>query len=227
VSGVKYPGVVDFFRIPKLGAAFYQAQVDPTVRTVIAPAFYWDFGPNSPSTGPGRDAVIWSNCDRLAVYVGQRRVAVARPQRGLFPHLPHPPFFVDLTVHPDTAADLRIDGYVGTKFVARRLFCADPTLDTLSIVPDDTTIDADGQDATRLVVRALDRYGAARPFGTGSVLFGVTGPGVLVGDNPFDFEAAGGAGAVWLRSVRGLTGRVTVTASHTTLGTEETTIRVG
>jgi beta-galactosidase len=226
VTGVKYPGVVDFFRIPKLGAAFYQAQVDVAVRAVIAPAFYWDFGPNSPRTGPGRDAVIWSNCDRLAVYVGERLVTIARPQDKLFPHLAHPPFFVDLTVRPDTVEELRIDGYVGTKFVARRMFSADPALDSLSLVPDDTTIDADGQDVTRLVVRALDRYGAPRPFVTGSVLFDVAGPGVLVGDNPFDLEGAGGAGAVWLKSIRGATGPVTVSASHTVLGTEETTIRI-
>lgn len=226
VDGVKYPGVSDFFRIPKLGAAFYQAQVDPAVRAVVAPTFYWDFGPNSPRTGPGRAAVIWSNCDRLVVYVGGRRVAIAKPRRDLFPHLPYPPFVVDLTVRPDTLPELRIDGYVGNEFVVRRMFSADTTSDTLSLVPDDSTINADGQDATRLVVRALDRYGAPRPFVTGSVLFGVTGPGVLVGDNPFDFEGAGGAGAVWLRSIQGLTGRVTVTASHTTLGTEEAAVQV-
>jgi beta-galactosidase len=46
--GVKYPGVADVFRIPKLGASFYQAQISPEVRAVIAPDFYWDFGPQSP-----------------------------------------------------------------------------------------------------------------------------------------------------------------------------------
>ena len=49
-QGVKYPGVVDLFRVPKPGAAIYQAQVDPAVAPVIAPAFYWDFGPTSPVT---------------------------------------------------------------------------------------------------------------------------------------------------------------------------------
>ncbi len=41
---VKCPGVADVFRIPKLGATFYQAQVRPDVRPVILPNFYWDFG---------------------------------------------------------------------------------------------------------------------------------------------------------------------------------------
>src|ERR1035441_10806113 len=52
--GVKYPGVADVFRIPKLGASFYQAQVSPKIRPVIIPNFYWDFGPETPH-GPGRN----------------------------------------------------------------------------------------------------------------------------------------------------------------------------
>ncbi len=89
----------------------------------------------------------------------------------------------------------------------------------LSFVADDELLAADGQDATRIVVRALDRYGAPRPFVTGSVRFAVDGPGVLVGDNPFDLAATGGAGAVWLRTIAGQTGSVSVYAAHPTLGT--------
>ena len=51
-NGVKCPGVADVFRIPKLGASFYRAQIDPRIRAVIEPSFYWDFGSHSPS-GPG------------------------------------------------------------------------------------------------------------------------------------------------------------------------------
>jgi hypothetical protein len=41
---------------------------------------------------------------------------------------------------------------------------------------------------------------------------------LLVGDNPFDFAAAGGAGAVWIRSLPGSAGTVSVSASHPVLG---------
>ena len=62
-------------------------------------------------------------------------------------------------------------------------------------------------DATRLVFRAVDRYGAPRPYVTGQVTLSIsTGPAVLVGDNPFDFAAAGGVGAVWIRSLPGRQG---------------------
>jgi len=49
---------------------------------------------------------------------------------------------------------------------------------------------------------------------------------VLVGDNPFDFAAAGGAGAVWVRSRPGARGTVTVRASHPDLGDAVARIRV-
>ena len=84
--GVKYTGVVDLFRIPKPGAAIYQAQADPRVRPVIAPAFYWDFGPQSPvSALPA--AMICANLDRLEVYVGGGHFATLTPDRAGYPHL--------------------------------------------------------------------------------------------------------------------------------------------
>jgi hypothetical protein len=60
----------------------------------------------------------------------------------------------------------------------------------------------------------------------GQVGFDVEGPAALVGDNPFDFAAAGGAGAVWLRSLPGARGIVTVRASHPVLGDALARIRV-
>ena len=92
--GVKYTGVVDLFRIPKPGAAIYQAQADPRVRPVIAPAFYWDFGPQSPVTALPA-AMICANLDRLEVYVGGEHVATLTPDRAGYPHLAYPPSFAD------------------------------------------------------------------------------------------------------------------------------------
>ncbi|HEY4020456.1 MAG TPA: glycoside hydrolase family 2 TIM barrel-domain containing protein [Pseudonocardiaceae bacterium] len=225
VDGVKYPGVVDFFRIPKLGAAFYQAQVDPNVRAVIQPTFYWDVGPGSPATGPGRGAVIWSNCDKLVCYLDEKKVATATPHRELFPHLAYPPFLVDLTLPGGTRPDLRVDGYLGKALVTSRLFSADPTFDSLYLQADDTELVADGQDMTRVVVAAQDRHGAPRPYVTDPVTFEVNGPGVLIGDNPLDFQTAGGAAAVWVRSVQGQPGTISVFAGHPLLGQASVAIR--
>ncbi|GAA1560794.1 glycoside hydrolase family 2 TIM barrel-domain containing protein [Kribbella hippodromi] len=55
---LKCNGVADTFRIPKPGAAVYQAQVSPTQRPVIAPTFPWD----TRLTGPQS---IHTNCTHL------------------------------------------------------------------------------------------------------------------------------------------------------------------
>jgi beta-galactosidase len=224
--GVKYTGVVDLFRIPKPGAAIYQAQADPRVRPVIAPAFYWDFGPLSAvNTLP--TAMICANLDQLELYVGGEHFATVTPDTAGYGHLPYPPSFADFrTVDGSSQPELRIDGYLGEDQVASRSFASDPSGDMLALAADHAEIDGDGADATRLEFRAVDRYGAPRPYVAGQVTFDVAGPAALVGDNPFDFAAAGGAGAVWLRSLPGARGTVTVRASHPGLGHAVARVRV-
>jgi beta-galactosidase len=215
---VKYTGVVDLFRVPKPGAAIYQAQVDPRVRPVIAPAFYWDFGRTSPVTRL-KPAMICANLDRLVLWVGGAHYATVTPDAEAYPHLPYPPSFVsfrrvDGSAHPE----LRIDGYLGGELVISRVFSSDPGTDVLSVRADDRELAADGVDETRVVFRAVDAYGAPRPYAGGQVALTVDGPAALVGDNPFAFADAGGVGAVWIRTLPGAAGTITVTATHPALG---------
>jgi beta-galactosidase len=225
-QGVKYTGVVDEFRVLKPGAAIYQAQTDPLVTPVIAPAFYWDFGPASPVTSLS-GAMICSNLDRLEVYVGGRYFATVTPDAADYADLEYPPSFVDFSaVDGSSRPELRIDGYLGSVMVASRSFSADPSGDRLSLTADDAEIDGDGADATRLVFRAVDRYGAPRPYVEGQVTLALAGPAALIGDNPFDFASAGGVGAVWIRSLPGSPGTVTITASHPSLGGAVARVRV-
>lgn len=225
-QGVKYTGVIDLFRVPKPGAAIYQAQVDPHTRPVIQPAFYWDFGPTSPVTSL-RGAMICANLDRLEIFVGSVHFATATPDTTNYGHLRYPPSFVDFsTVNGSSHPELRIDGYLGGAKVTSRSFSADPSGDVLSLRADDAELFGDGVDATRVVFRALDKYGAPRPYVGGQVLLSVDGPAMLVGDNPFAFGDAGGVGAVWVRTLPYSPGVVRVRASHPLLGAAEVTIRV-
>lgn len=223
---VKTPGVCDLFRIPKRGASFYRSQVDPRERVVLEPAFYWDFGPNAPREGPGEDAMICSNCERLDVSVGGEHRATVTPDRKRFPYLHYPPFFVDLTVDRAETPDLRIDGFVDDQKIISKSFSADEAGDRLFVEADDDEIVGDGSDMTRLVFRAVDRYGAPRPFVEGDIELELEGPGEIVGDNPFEFEDAGGAGAVWIRAEAGRSGTIRVDAEHPTLGVREAEIEV-
>jgi beta-galactosidase len=216
-NAVKCPGVADVFRIPKLGASFYQAQVDPKLRPVIQPNFYWDFGPKSPA-GPGDRAAIFSNCDQLELWLDGKLHASLKPDRQNYPHLAYPPFFADLSLNGVGKPELRIDGFLGTKRLLSRSFSADTTHDQLWLNADDSELVADGSDATRLVFRAVDKFGAPRPFVSGEVNFELTGPAVIIGDNPFRWDDSGGAGAVWIRTLAGQAGRVQVSATHPALG---------
>jgi len=224
-DAVKCPGVADGFRIPKLGASFYLAQVSPKVRPIIQPNFCWDFGPKSPN-GPGKGAVIFSNCDRLEIYIGGKHLATAAQDRANFPNLEHPPFFCDLECDGAHSPELRIDGYVGGRLALSRSFSSDTTKDTLSLKADDRELVGDGSDATRLVFQVVDKFGAARAFATGQVAFEFAGPGSIVGDNPFNLEPSGGVGAVWIKSAPGGAGRVRITATHSSLGKKSVEIAI-
>jgi len=226
-EAIKCPGIADVFRMPKLGAAFYLAQVDPSVRPVIEPDFYWDFGPQTPM-GPGEHAAIFSNCERLKLFIDGRMHATLHPDRTNFPNLKFPPLFVDLKVadaqksHPE----LRIDGYVGNARVASRCFSSDPSADRFWLRADDAELVSDGADSTRLAFAVVDKFGAPRAFAGGQVALDLDGPGVIAGDNPFPLEANGGAGAVYIRTVAGRVGTMRITARHSTLGAASAEIRV-
>jgi beta-galactosidase len=223
--GVKTPGVADCFRIPKLGAAFYRAQTDPKVRPVIAPSFLWDFGPHSPR-GPGKRAAIFSNCTSLEVFVAGQLHAKLEPDAAGFPHLKHPPFFADLDVEGANLPELRIDGFRdGAKVLSRR-FSAERSTDRFIVAADDLELTGDGADATRVVMRVADQFGADRAFGGGSVSFAIEGPGTLVGDNPFLLADAGGVGAIWVKSRPNSSGEIVLTAHHSQLGSQTVRIAV-
>ena len=224
-NGVKYPGVSDVFRIPKLGASFYQAQVSPDVRPVIQPNFYWDFGPKTPQ-GPGKNAAIFSNCDRLQVFINGKPHATVLPDRANYSHLKCPPFFVDLDLDGASRPELRIAGFVGAKPVLSRSFSSDVAQDKFSLQADDAVLVGDGSDATRVVFRATDKFGAPRPFAGGQVAFEISGPGAIVGDNPFSLADSGGAGVIWIKTVPNGSGHIVVKAIHSALGAKSVKIKV-
>jgi beta-galactosidase len=222
---VKTPGVADFFRIPKLGASFYLAQGDAKIRPVIYPSFYWDFGPHTPK-GPGKHAAIFSNCDRLELFVAGQHHSTLTPDVANFPHLKHAPFFSDLELDGSGHPELRIDGYASDRMVLSRSFSSDPATDQFSVAVDDKALVDDGADSTRVIFKVVDRYGADRAFGSGEVRFEINGPGVIVGNNPFSLADSGGVGAIWIRTIPKAHGKVRVVATHSALGAKTVEINV-
>ncbi len=224
-KGVKNPGVADVFRIPKLGASFYQSQVSPAVSPVIIPNFYWDFGESTPR-GPGNNAAIFSNCERLELYLDGKPHSTLQPDRTTYSNLKYPPFFAALDLDRSNLPELRIDGYVAGRLVHSRSFSSDCSKDQFLLVADDRSIVGDGVDATRIVFRVADKFGAPRVFAGGDVTFDLTGPGILIGDNPFSLAESGGAGAVWVKGRPGSDGQIVLKATHSMLGARSESIQV-
>ncbi len=223
-GAVKWAGVADLFRVPKPGAAIYRSQLDPAVRPVIVPVFFWEPG----GAVPGPAAMVASNCERLEIVIDGRQVAAALPARASprYGRLRYPPFLVRFPAfRPAERPELLIRGYVGGRLVARLRMSSDRAGDFLGLAADDAEIVADGSDMTRVVFRALDKYGNQRRHDSGQVTLSLTGPAELIGDNPFAFGEYGGLGAAWIRSAVGQPGAITVRASHPQLGRAAVRVR--
>ena len=92
-----------------------------------------------------------------------------------------------------------------------------------AVLNDDAKLNADGADATRVVLRVTDEFGAPRPFSNDAVKLELEGPAELIGDNPF--ALIGGTGAVWIRA-KEQAGAVKLIATHPWLGKQEVRIEI-
>ena len=222
---LKWAGVLDTFRVPKPAAAFYRSQCSPAENPVILPVFFWDFGKSSPN-GPGKNAMVATNCDFLEFTIQGHPSVRGAPDRQHYGHLDHPPVFVDLTTtkgaHPP---ELTIDGFVGATKVHSITMSGDPAGDRLELTIEDQTLEANGHDATRFTFRAVDKYGNQRPAVTGDVTLSLSGRGVLT-PTTFPFQTYGGVGGGYVRAYPQWVGTVTLTATHPTLGTASGSIEV-
>lgn len=216
-----YHGVSDIFRIPKPAAGFYKSQCDPREEIVLEPAFDWSRGDRDESF---TIAMVSSNCDHVKIYIGDRVVAEVDPDRKNFPNLPHPPFVTNIRDGLSGGwGDLRIDGYIGGKKVISKTLSGRGADQQFHLQPDDRELIGDGIDATRVVLRVTDEFGAVRPFATGAIALTIAGPGEIIGDNPFSLF--GGVGAVWIKTKQAA-GSIRLVAKHPTLGSKTIEIRV-
>ena len=218
-----YHGVSDIFRLPKPAAGFYRSQCEPEEEVVIEPGFYYAWGDKPGGNGPGL-VPICSNCDHLKIYYGERLLMEADPDRQTYGRLKHPPFMVNLNrLSFGNWADLKIEGYRNGQLAGTRTLSGSGTDDKLVVKADDDELDGDGRDATRVVLAVTDRFGNLRPFASGAIQLSITGPGEIVGENPF--ALSGGAGAVWVKA-REAAGTIRLEAKHQYLGGQTVEIRV-
>jgi len=218
---VCYHGVSDIFRIPKPAAGFYKSQCDPKEEIVLQPAFDWARGDRNESFNV---AMVCSNCEHIKIYIGNRLVAEVDPDTQNFGSLAHPPFITNLRDGFRRGwGDLKIEGYIGGKVVVTKTLSGKGVDQQLLVEPDDRELIGDGIDATRVVLKVADEFGAIRPFANAAISLSLQGPGEIVGENPF--ALFGGAGAVWIKT-KANAGLVRLTATHATLGSKTVEIVV-
>ena len=234
VDSIQPWGVCDVFRAPKLAASLYASQLDPAVRPVLQAATRWKVGdqagfdPNENTMKSGHDAplVVFSNCDRLEIRIGEELRGVFEPARDRFPHLSHPPFFCTGlgTIWGPAWQELRIVGFVGDQAVIEQRFPADNNATNLRLTVDDRELVADGTDMTRLLLAHTDAYGNIQSHSRVAVTLEVTGPATLVGPNPC--ALAGGVTGLYVRAGT-VPGQVKITARAPELGqTRDITLRI-
>jgi beta-galactosidase len=222
-----YHGVTDIFREPKPAAGFYKSQCDPNEEVVLEPAFHWARGDESVGF---TKAVFCSNCDHLQIFARADSresnpwvmLTEIEPDRIEFEHLKYPPFVLDLSkldLRKLRAGwgDLRVDGFINGKQVISKTLSGKGVDAKFLLLSDDLELRADGADATRVVMRVADEFGAARTYANDPIDLTLEGPGRLIGDNPF--ALVGGTGAIWVRASEE-PGKVRLTAKHPRLGAQ-------
>lgn len=217
-----YHGVMDMFRQPKFAAYFYASQVEPAKKVVMEVAAYWKMGDKS--GGGAEPVVIFGNVDEVELVVGEESRGRYKPDRAKYPHLPRPPFICTGIggTWGEQWRSLTVHGYINGERVVTKKISNDGIPQRLEMTADDSTLQADGADMTRISLRWTDEFGNMLPFAMEPVALTLTGPGVLVGDNPFPMP--GGRGAVYVRAGR-RAGTITVTAETARLGKKKVTIR--
>jgi beta-galactosidase len=217
-----YHGVADIFRIPKPAGGFYKSQCDPKEEIVLEPAFDWSRGDRSETFTV---AMVSSNCDNVKMYIADRLIADLKPDRETFPHLKYPPFVKNIRdeIYKGAWGDMKIEGYIDGKKVITKMMSGRGADRQLLVEPDDRELNGDGIDATRVVLKVTDEYGAIRPLANAAVALGITGPGEIIGENPFSLF--GGVGAVWIKTKQGA-GTISLTARHPVLGEKTLQITV-
>ncbi len=217
-----YHGVSDIFRIPKPAAYFYKSQCDPEEEVVLEAGFFWSPGDKPEGGGPGAVPIL-SNCDSLKIYLGGQFKQEIAPDRKAFPNLKYPPFSMDLGAVWDDWGELKIEGYLKGKLTKTLTLSGSGKDADFQLLADDRELAGDGRDATRVVFQVTDEHGNIRPFATGAIALSLTGPGEIVGENPF--ALAGGTGAVWIKAAESA-GTVRLTARHPYLGARIVEIEV-
>lgn len=227
---VCYHGVSDMFRIPKRWTtAVYESQKDPKEKVVLVPATLWVNG-DIDECG-FLPMYIFSNCDYVEFYFGDKLARRLYPYKRWFAGLKHAPMYMDRIpkgIWDEWGwEDATFIGYIDGEAVITKKFAKNPFPAELKASADDRILKAqqkeESYDVTRIVFEALDQYGNSLDYMMDSIVFTVQGPAKLIG--PGETTMQGGCIAAWIRTT-GEKGIVKISARTQRLHSDEIQILV-
>jgi len=205
-----YYGAADIFRISKHAGMYLKSQANPQVAgDVVYIAHTWqkDHSPN--------DVWVASNSEQVELFVNGVSLGKQRPNQ-------YPSILYPLTVWNDVPfmpGEIKAVGYRGDKVVATHIRRTPGKAVALTFIPDDTVLIAGG-DMTRVVVRAIDRYGQTVPQGKNVVELTVSGAADFTGQSVIALED--GKTAFFVKTRATTTGSVMCRAKSRGLKTART-----
>ena len=206
-----YHGVMDMFRLPKFASYVYSSQKDPQDEIILEPLTNWTQGDRE--EGGVMPLMIYTNCDSVKMYIGEKEIGEYKPSFKKFPGLKRPPIVIDemISTWGDFWNDACFIGYIDGKEVKRRKFLKNPVPSKLHLKADDLELLANGYDesydVTRVCVELTDEIDNITMYGFERIKFKVEGPGEIIG--PDETVMLGSAIAFWVKTI-GQTGVIKV-----------------
>lgn len=110
---IEYSGVMDIFRLPKFLTWFFKSQRDIQKDTTLFIASYWN-------TESPLDVKVFSNCDKVALYLNDELVGIQQPDTdSIYYNLKHPPF--TFSIDDFKPGVLRAKGFNGEGLIAEHV----------------------------------------------------------------------------------------------------------
>ena len=185
-DNIEASGTMDIFRLPKFSTYFYRSQrspEDPFSAPMVHIASYW-------STQSSQSVKVFSNCDEVRLSLNGKEIERRSPDTGRFcENLSFPPFTFGPVVFK--SGELRASGLIeGREAVSHSVRTPQPSTAIQLNVALEGISPAAGQKDVFIVHAVIrDKQGTQVPDAVDSVLFSLSGPGNLIGQNPISAEA--------------------------------------
>ena len=176
-------GIMDIFRLPKLGYYFYKSQWDPAEEIVMHIASYWT--PES-----ALDVKVFSNCDQVKLLLNDKIVGDQKPDTDKnSTNLSHPPFTFKIEAfEPGT---LKAIGFMNGKAVSEHVVKTpgEPVALKLWLDESGKQPQAGCNDVLFLYVAAVDESGTIVPDFSETIEVAITGDASVMNVDSIKAEA--------------------------------------